>query len=145
MSVSDRTILVTGGAGFVGSHVADALVADNDVRILDNFSSGERANCPEGATVIEGDIRDDDALARATDGVDTIFHEAALVSVARSVEDPTTSNDINADGTLAVLEAARRADARVVFASSAAVYGDPDSLPIAESDPKEPTSPYGLE
>ncbi|WP_336338312.1 NAD-dependent epimerase/dehydratase family protein [Haloarcula brevis] len=144
-TVAGRTVLVTGGAGFVGSHVADALCPDNEVRILDDFSTGDRANCPDDATVVEGDIRDEAALSAAIDGADIVFHEAALVSVARSVEDPTASHSINTEGTLAVLEAARRQDARVVFASSAAIYGAPASTPVAETAPKRPASPYGLE
>ena len=140
-----QRVLVTGGAGFIGSHIADALCPDNDVRILDNRSGGGGANCPDAATVIEGDIRDEDALADAVEGADVVLPEAALVSVARSVEDPTASHSINTEGTLAVLEAARREDARVVFASSAAIYGAPESMPIAESAPKQPSSPYGLE
>jgi len=144
-TITDETILITGGAGFIGGHLADALCPDNEVRIFDTFASGVPANCPDEATVIEGDIRDDAALAAAVDGVDIIFHEGAIVSVARSVDDPTTSHVVNVDGTLAVLEAARREDARVVFASSAAIYGMPESIPVAETDPKEPTSPYGLE
>jgi len=144
-TATDETVLVTGGAGFVGSHIADAYCPDNEVRILDNFSSGKRANVPDDATVIEGDVRDEEAVAEATDGVDLVFHQAAIVSVARSVEDPTTSNAVNANGTLAILEAARRADARVVFASSAAIYGAPDALPVTETESKDPSSPYGLE
>ncbi|WP_324663382.1 NAD-dependent epimerase/dehydratase family protein [Haloarcula sediminis] len=144
-TVTGKTVLVTGGAGFVGSHIADAHLPDNEVRILDNFSSGRRANVPDAATVIEGDIRDDAARSEAMDGVDIVFHQAAIVSVARSVEDPTTSNAVNANGTLAILEAARRQDARVVFASSAAIYGAPETLPITEGESKAPASPYGLE
>jgi UDP-glucose 4-epimerase len=143
--LTGRTVLVTGGAGFVGSHIADALVGGNDVRVLDNFSSGYSENLPDGATVIEGDLRDTDTLDAATDGVDLIFHEAGLVSVARSVEAPRTSHAINADATIDLLERARREDARVVLASSSAIYGHPDSVPIHESDPKEPTSPYGVD
>jgi UDP-glucose 4-epimerase len=144
-TVTDRTILVTGGAGFVGSHIADAHLPANDVRILDNFTSGKRENVPPEATLIEGDIRDDDALAEAMDGVDIVFHQAAIVSVARSVEDPTTNHAVNGRGTLDVLEAARRQDARVVFASSAAIYGTPDAIPVTETESKDPSSPYGLE
>ena len=144
-TVTDKTVLVTGGAGFVGSHIVDAHLPDNEVRILDNFSGGKRANVPEGATLIEGDIRDDAALSAAMDGVDLVFHQAAIVSVGRSVEEPTTTNAVNANGTLAVLEAVRRQDARVVFASSAAIYGTPDALPVTETESKAPTSPYGLE
>lgn len=144
-TVTGKIILVTGGAGFIGSHLADALCQDNDVRVFDSFASGDRANCPDEATVIEGDIRDEAALAAAVDGVDIIFHEGAIVSVAQSVDDPVRSHAVNVDGTLAVLEAARRENARVVFASSAAIYGMPTSLPVTETAPKEPTSPYGLE
>ena len=140
-----QTVLVTGGAGFIGSHIADALCADNDVRILDNFSTGDPANPPDAATVIEGDIRDEAALSDAIAGADIVFHEAAIVSVAQSVADPTASHAVNTEGTLAVLEAARRQDARVVFASSAAIYGAPESMPVAETDSREPSSPYGLE
>lgn len=141
---TDQTVLITGGAGFIGSHLATAL-PDNDVRILDNLTTGQRTNVPAEATLIEGDCRDADTLARATDGVDLIFHEAALVSVAQSIEAPQQSHEINVDATLDVLEAARREDARVVLASSAAIYGQPTRVPISEDDSKTPTSPYGLE
>lgn len=144
-TVANKTVLVTGGAGFIGSHIADALCPANDVRVFDTFTNGDRANCPDEATVIEGDIRDETALEAAVDGVDVIFHEGAIVSVSQSVDDPTTSHAVNVDGTLTVLEAARREDARVVFASSAAIYGMPTALPVTETAPKEPTSPYGLE
>ena len=144
-TVTDKRVLVTGGAGFIGSHIADALCPANEVRILDSFVGGDRSNCPDEATIIEGDIRDESTLATAIDGVDIVFHQGAIVSVAKSVDDPATSHAVNVDGTLAVLEAARRENARVVFASSAAIYGVPESLPVAETAPKEPTSPYGLE
>ncbi|MBV0923971.1 NAD-dependent epimerase/dehydratase family protein [Halomicroarcula limicola] len=144
-TVTDRTVLVTGGAGFIGSHIADALVPDNDVRILDSFAGGNREHCPDEATVIEGDVREEATLSRAMDGVDLVFHEAAIVSVAQSVEDPATSHAVNVDATLALLEEARRRDARVVFASSAAIYGAPETLPVAETARKTPESPYGLE
>lgn len=141
----DRTVLITGGAGFIGSHLATALVSNNDVRIVDSFETGSRENVPEEASVIEGDLRDDDVRARATHDVDLIFHEAALVSVERSIEEPLTSHEINVDATLSLLEAAREQDARVILASSAAIYGHPEQVPIDESDPKTPTSPYGLD
>lgn len=143
--IADRTVLVTGGAGFIGSHIVDAVLPDNDVRILDNFSTGVRERPPEAATVIEGNVRDTETVEQAMGGVDIVFHQAALVSVDRSVEKPAASHEVNIDGTLAVLEAARKADARVVFASSAAIYGAPESLPVDEAHPKEPASPYGLE
>ncbi|MFA9428399.1 NAD-dependent epimerase/dehydratase family protein [Natronorubrum sp. A-ect3] len=142
---TDQTILITGGAGFIGSHLSMAFVDDNDVRILDSLTTGSRANVPAGATLIEGDLRDEEALARVTDGVDLIFHEAALVSVQGSVEDPLTSHEINVDATLSLLEAARNEGARIVLASSAAIYGHPEQVPITETDPKEPSSPYGLD
>lgn len=143
--ITDQTVLITGGAGFIGSHLAQALVPDNDVRILDSFTTGRQANIPDAATLIEGDLRDKDALVHATKGIDLLFHEAALVSVERSIEEPLTSHEINVDATLEVLEAARREDARVVLASSAAIYGHPEQVPIVETDPKTPTSPYGLD
>lgn len=143
--ITDQTILITGGAGFIGGHLASALAADNDVRVLDSLTTGRHENVPDGATLLEADLRNETALARATDGVDLIFHEAALVSVARSIEEPLTSHEINVDATLGLLEAARGEDARVVCASSAAIYGHPERVPIAETDPKTPTSPYGLD
>lgn len=140
-----ETVLVTGGAGFVGSHLVDALVADNEVRVVDDFSTGSRANLPAGVTVFEGDVRDGELVAEAMDGVDLVFHEAAMVSVARSVEEPELSHDVTAGATVRVLDHARRQDARVVLASSAAVYGHPESVPIAETASKNPTSPYGVD
>ncbi len=143
--VRGRTVLVTGGAGFVGSHLVDALVGDNDVRVLDDFSSGRRGHVDPGATVIEGDLREPEALRAATDGVELIFHEAAIVDVTESVDRPVETTDVNLTGGLAVLDAARRVDATVVLASSAAVYGRPEGLPIPETAPAEPRSPYGLQ
>ncbi|MGA9402423.1 NAD-dependent epimerase/dehydratase family protein, partial [Haladaptatus sp.] len=104
---ASKTVLVTGGAGFVGSHLVDALVRDNDVRILDDFSTGKRSNVNDDATLIEGDIRDSETLRRATEDVDLIFHEAGVVSVQQSVEDPIQANEVNLDATLALLERAR--------------------------------------
>lgn len=142
---TNHTILITGGAGFIGSHLAATFVPDNDVHILDALTTGVRSNVPEKATFIDGDLRDNDTLSRVMADVDLVFHEAALVSVQQSIEDPQTSHDINAKATLSLLEAARNQDARVVLASSAAIYGHPEVVPIAETDPKEPTSPYGLD
>lgn len=142
--LTNRTVLVTGGAGFIGSHLVDALLPENDVRILDDLSSGSQANVPENATLVEGDVRSEDTLATAMAGVDVVFHEAALVSVARSVAEPVESHRINADATVQLLERARDEDARVVLASSAAIYGHLESVPVTESAPKRPTSPYGV-
>jgi UDP-glucose 4-epimerase len=142
---TDRSILVTGGAGFVGSHLVDALVADNDVRVLDNCSRGSRSTPSDEAEFVEGDIRDAETVDHACSDVDIVFHQAANISVDRSVADPIESHRVNVDGTLNVLEAARDVNARVVFASSAAVYGEPSSVPVTESQPKTPSSPYGAE
>ena len=141
----DTTVLVTGGAGFVGGHLADALVDANDVRVLDDFSNGRRENVPDDAAVVEGDVRDADTVAAAVGDADVVFHQAGLVSVPASVDDPLASQSANVAGTLNVLEAAREADARVVVASSVAVYGDPAETPISEGDPKRPLSPYGVD
>lgn len=144
-TLRDRSVLVTGGAGFIGGYLVDALIDDNDVRVLDNGRTGDLASVPEEAELVEGDVRDADAVDRAAEGVDVVFHEAAVISVAESVEKPVESNDVNLSGTLTVLEAARREDARFVFASSAAVYGRPEHVPVVEDDPTEPLSPYGLQ
>ncbi|WP_049925910.1 NAD-dependent epimerase/dehydratase family protein [Halopiger goleimassiliensis] len=144
-TLADRSILITGGAGFVGSHIASRLPEASEVRVLDAFTTGRPENVPDDATIVEGDVRDDDVVAEALEGIDLVFHEAALVSVERSVAAPATSHRINADATLRLLEAARDHDARVVLASSAAIYGQPETVPIPESAPKEPASPYGLD
>lgn len=143
--IEGRTVLVTGGAGFIGSHVADALVGANEVRILDDLSTGNPTNIPAGTTFLDGDVRDSRLLEEAMDGVDIVFHEAAVVEVAESIDDPIRSHDVNATGTLGVLERARRADARVVIASSAAIYGDPEEVPLSEETPTDPLSPYGVQ
>jgi UDP-glucose 4-epimerase len=144
-SPNGQTVLVTGGAGFIGSHLVSKLTDDNDVRVLDDFSTGRRSALPDGVDVIEGDVRDTDTVERAIDGVDTVFHQAANVSVTASVDRPAETNSVNLDGTVNVLEGAKATDARVVFASSCAVYGDPESLPVSESAPLRPTSPYGIQ
>jgi UDP-glucose 4-epimerase len=141
--------LITGGAGFIGSHIAEALVAEGvEVRILDNFSSGKRENLKgfgSAIEVVEGDICDPAALAGAMQGVKHVFHEAALVSVTVSVEHPLDNDSINIRGTLNVLQAAREAGVkRVVLATSAAVYGNNPELPKRETMLPEPESPYAL-
>ena len=142
--------LVTGGAGFIGSHIVDRLIAGNhEAVVLDNFSSGARRNIEHHkgdrrCRVIEADIRNFDAVDKACAGVDGVFHEAALVSVPLSMEEPKLSFDINSAGTFHVLEAARRNGVgRVVLASSAAVYGDNPDIPLKESETPAPLSPYG--
>ncbi len=138
--------LVTGGAGFIGSHIAARLLQDgHDVRILDNFSTGKRENLDvlRGAEVIEGDVRDAAAVRRAASGVAAIFHQAAEPSVPRSIADPAGTYDVNLTGTLNVLLAARDAGCpRVVFASTSAVYGDAPEMPKRETMPPAPLSPY---
>lgn len=140
-----KSILVTGGAGFIGSHLVDALVEHNEVRILDDFSSGFRSNVHSDVTVIEGDMRNETLLNEAMRGIDLVFHQAALVSVTQSVETPKRSHETNVSATVTLLDRARREDARVVLASSAAIYGTPERIPISEDHPKKPMSPYGLD
>ncbi len=137
--------LITGGAGFLGSHIAHELAKDGrEIRVLDNFSSGSRDNLSGlDAELVDGDIRDTDALARACRGIDCIFHMAAFVSVFESVRQPRLTHEINSGGTFNVLEAAREADVRrVILASSAAVYGNNPASPKTEDMPLSPESPY---
>jgi UDP-N-acetylglucosamine/UDP-N-acetyl-alpha-D-glucosaminouronate 4-epimerase len=141
--------LVTGGAGFIGSHLVEKLVeAGQEVRVVDNLSTGKLDNLDgvrDRITWCEADIRDLDKLHGAFAGVDYAIHLAALSSVARSLEDPAVTSDVNIGGTLNVLLAARDAGAkRLVFASSAAVYGDRPELPRAESQAPCPLSPYAV-
>jgi len=143
--VRDRTVLVTGGAGFIGSHLARRLAGENEVRVLDDLTTGTADAVPDAVTLIEGNVTDRATVERAMSGVDIVFHQAAVVSVEESVADPPRSHRVNVDGTLTVLEAARDADARVVLASSAAVYGDPKSLPVTIDEPMTPRSPYGAD
>jgi UDP-glucose 4-epimerase len=143
-----KLYLVTGGAGFIGSNIAEALVRRGDrVRVLDDFSTGRRENLATlGAVeVVEGDLRDAAAVHRAVAGVDGVFHEAALRSVPRSVDDPLSSNEVNVTGTLVLLLACREARVRrVVYASSSSVYGDDPTLPKVETLPTQPISPYAV-
>ena len=142
-----RTFLVTGGAGFIGSHIAEALVARGDrVRVLDNLSTGRLSNMDGFRDRIEflhGDLLDAAALSAAVRDVDCIFHEAALASVPLSVERPLDVHAAAATGTLTVLDAARRAGVRrVVYAASSAAYGNQPAIRKCESDPVAPLSPY---
>ncbi len=150
LSSHSMHVLVTGGAGFIGSHSTDALLtAGAQVTVLDNFSNGKRANLPgehAALRIIEGDIRDPAEVPKALDGVTHVLHLAAQVSVQSSVADPVNSCHNNVVGFLNVLDAARQAGVkRMVYASSAAVYGTPKALPLDESAPVAPISPYGLE
>jgi UDP-glucose 4-epimerase len=146
--------VVTGGAGFIGSHVAERLLSDHPaarVRIFDDFSTGSMANLPFAGTagerleVVRGDVRDLAAVERVVRGASVIFHQAAMRSVPRSVNDPLGANDNNVNGTLHVLEAARRHRVRrVVYASSSSVYGANPALPKREDQASTPISPYAV-
>jgi UDP-glucose 4-epimerase len=141
--------LVTGGAGFIGSNLARALVLRGDeVRVLDNFSTGNRRNLVElgdEIEVVEGELRSYERVHAATRGVEVVFHQGALPSVPRSVQDPLTTGAVNVEGTLNVLLAARdQGVRRVVFASSSSVYGNSGELPRLETANPDPISPYGV-
>jgi len=139
--------LVTGGAGFIGSHLVTTLLNRGDsVRVLDNFSTGKRENLMDingPLNVIEGDLRNPSIVQKAVQGADIIFHQAAEVSVPRSMIDPKSCYDINVQGTLNLLDAAVEARVqKVVMASSCAVYGDSGNFPLEENQPGRPLSPY---
>lgn len=136
---------MTGGAGFIGGHLVRELNSVCDVTVLDDLSVGDRGIVPDDVEFVRGDVRDSRTVTDAADGKDVIFHQAALVDVTDTIRRPLEGHSRNATGTVTVLEAARRTGARVVVASSAAVYGHPDSLPIRESAPKTPLSPYGID
>lgn len=141
--------LITGGAGFIGSNLAEELLnRGHQVRVLDNFSTGDPKNLEEiqdKIEIIEGDLRNYHNVREAADGMDFILHQGALPSVPRSVGDPISSNDVNVTGTLNVLYAARDAGVqRVVAASSSSVYGDSPTLPKQEDMPMNPLSPYAV-
>jgi nucleoside-diphosphate-sugar epimerase len=142
-------VLVTGGGGFIGSNLARALVQRGDeVRVLDNFSTGNRTNLAELASeveVVEGELRSYERVHAATRGVEVVFHQGALPSVPRSVQDPLTTGAVNVEGTLNVLLAARDEGVRrIVFASSSSVYGNSGDLPRIETANPDPISPYGV-
>ncbi len=146
--MAHSTYLVTGGAGFIGSHLCDALVGDGHaVRVLDDLSTGKRANLPPGVELIEGDIADPAAMEAAVAGVDGCFHLAAIASVARGVDDWLGTHQANLTGTITLFDTVRREPrpVPVVYASSAAVYGDCAYLPIAETATKRPLSAYGAD
>ena len=143
--------VVTGGAGFIGSHICDLLLKRGDrVRVLDNFSSGRISNIealqheyPGRLEVFEGDIRDPGILRGVMEKATAVFHQAAMVSVQKSVEAPLEANSVNLEGTLTVFQAAREAGVnKVVYASSTAIYGNSEELPKRETMAAEPVSPY---
>ncbi len=147
----DKVVLITGGAGFIGSHLCDSfLQAGNVVRCFDNLATGFRSNIShlisrEGFAFYEGDIRDIDALMEAMQGVDLVLHQAALGSVPRSINDPLSTNAVNITGFLNVLEAARMQQVkRVVYAASSSTYGDSLALPKVEEHIGMPLSPYAV-
>lgn len=149
--IENSRVLVTGGAGFIGSNLVDVLLAqDNEVVCLDNFSNGKRENIAHYAenkkfTLIEGDIRDLATCHKACDGIDYVLHQAALGSVPRSIKDPITSTEVNIMGSLNMLVAARDAKVkRFVYAASSSTYGDSKELPKVEGRIGKPLSPYAI-
>lgn len=142
-----RRVLVTGGAGFIGSNIARLVAAETgaDVVVLDDLSSGYRDNLNGlSVTFLEGDVRDPATVRRAIDGCDTVFHLAASVGNTRSIDDPVRDSEVNVLGTLRLLEAARDAGtAKVVYSSSAGIFGELKTLPIREDHPIDPDTPYG--
>ncbi|MDP3024010.1 MAG: SDR family oxidoreductase [candidate division Zixibacteria bacterium] len=146
---SSSKFLVTGGAGFIGSHIVEELIKRGEtVRVLDNFSTGNRENIKhlkDKVELIEGDIRDFWTVVDAVKGIDFIIHQAALPSVQRSINNPLTSNEVNVNGTLNLLEAAKGYRVkRFIYASSSSVYGDTPTLPKREDMPSKPLSPYAI-
>ena len=151
MELSNKTILVTGGAGFIGSNLCEALLEKgNKVICLDNFATGKRENLTQflknpNFTLIEGDIRNFEDCLKATTGVDYVLHQAALGSVPRSIKDPITSNAVNVGGFLNMLVASRdNGVQRFVFAASSSTYGDSESMPKVEAVIGKPLSPYAV-
>ncbi|MEI6434317.1 MAG: SDR family oxidoreductase [Bacteroidota bacterium] len=149
--ISDKRVLVTGGAGFIGSNLCeDLLKHGNNVVCLDNFSTGHRHNINgflenSAFTLIEGDIRNPDDCRKAVDGVDLVLHQAALGSVPRSINDPVTTNEVNIGGFLNMLVAVRDAGVkRMVYAASSSTYGDSETLPKVEEIIGKPLSPYAV-
>ena len=150
MKGAQRPALVTGGAGFIGSHLVDALLDQGfRVRVIDDFSSGREENLADARgrfELLRGDFTDPEVAARAVEGVELVFHQGAVPSVPRSVAEPVRTNRVNVDGTLAVLEAARGAGVRrLVYAASSSAYGDTEVLPKVETLPADPRSPYALQ
>lgn len=142
--MKNKLVVVTGGAGFIGSHLAWELVKDNEVIIIDNLYTGREENIPPGAKFIKADIRDYEAIAELISNADYVFHEAAQVSVVESIKDPIFTEEVNVLGTLNILKALLAGHGKLIFASSAAVYGDNPNLPLKETERPRPLSPYGV-
>lgn len=147
MGTHSKKVIVTGGAGFIGSHLVERLMSEGyDVHVIDNLVSGKKEQVHPGATFHQIDICDIETLGVVFQDVDTVFHMAALPSVPYSIDRPVESAKVNIMGTINVFDAARRAGARrIVFSSSSAIYGDQESLPIHEQMIPHPASPYGLQ
>lgn len=139
--------LITGGAGFIGSHLAESLLARNhSVRIVDNLSTGTAENIPAGAEFIRADLTNPEVPSAAVDGCDVVLHQAAIASVQQSIDDPVRSHEVNATATVNLLLAARDSGVRrVVYAASAAAYGNSPVLPKVEDMPPDPCSPYAVQ
>jgi nucleoside-diphosphate-sugar epimerase len=144
---TDRMVLVTGGAGFIGSHLVDALVeAGVNVRVLDNFATGRREFVNPAADLIEADIRNADSIGEAFAGVDCVFHVAALPRIPLSIDRPVETHTVNVVGTLNVVLACRAAKVRrIVYSGSSSVYGDQPRMPLVEAMTPNPISPYSLQ
>lgn len=142
-----KKYLITGGAGFIGSHISAALLKRGDsVRVLDNFSTGKRENLQKGVELVEASITDPAGIADAFNGIDGVFHTAALPRVQLSIEQPFETNDTNVTGTLNVILAAKNAGVkRLIYSASSSAYGDQAVLPLHEGMKPNPKSPYGLQ
>lgn len=141
-----KRFLMTGGCGFIGSHLAEALLADGaSVVVLDNLSTGRRQNLSDDAELIVGDVRDHSVLYAASKGCDGIFHLAAIASVPRCTQQWHDSHSVNLSASIDIFEMASEHDLPVVYASSSAIYGDAERTPIREDDPKHPISAYGAD
>lgn len=149
-SIKNKKILITGGAGFIGSNLCDYFIKNNEVVCLDNFATGHLHNIAhllenKNFTLIEGDIRDYKTCENAVKGIDYVLHQAALGSVPRSINDPITTNDVNISGFLNVLQAATKEGvSRFVYAASSSTYGDSEALPKVEEHIGKPLSPYAV-
>ena len=142
-----KKAIVTGGAGFIGSHIVDALLERGfDVHAVDDLSSGKKERVNKSATLHTVDIRNLDALQKIIDGAAYVFHTAALPRIQFSIEHPVETNEVNVDGTLNVLIAAQKANVKkVIYSASSSAYGDQQKLPLFEDMPAQPKSPYGLQ